>query len=93
MKHYIIVKFNEEYDYKKELENIKELFNESLKLNGVNKVEISISNSDRSNRHDLMIMMELTKDGLLEFDNSWIHAKWKNDYGKYISSKTIFDCD
>lgn len=93
MKHYIIAKFNEDYDYKKEVENIKGLFNESLKLDGVNKVEILISNSDRSNRHDLMIMMELTKEGLLEFDNSWIHAKWKNDYDKYISSKTIFDCD
>ncbi len=31
MKHYIIVKFNSNYDYKKEIENIKKLFNEALK--------------------------------------------------------------
>ena len=40
-----------------------------------------------------MIKMDLTHDGLINFDNSWIHAKWKNDYGKYIQSKTIFDCE
>lgn len=93
MNHYIIVKFNNEYDYLKEIDNITNLFNESLKLNGVDKVDIYVSNSNLSNRYDLMIKMKLSKDGLKEFDNSWIHAKWKSDYGKYIESKTIFDCD
>jgi hypothetical protein len=37
--------------------------------------------------------MYLTTEGLKAFDNSWIHAKWKEEYGKYIQSKTIFDCD
>lgn len=93
MNHYIIVKFKDGYDYLKELENITKLFNETLKINGVDKVNIYVSNSELSNRYDLMIKMELTSDGLVEFDNSWIHAKWKEDYGKYIESKTIFDCD
>ena len=93
MKHYIIVKFNSNYDYKKEIENIKKLFNEALKIEGVNKIDIYKSNSDRTNRHDLMIEMKLTEKGLIDFDNSWIHKKWKEDYGKFIENKTIFDCD
>ncbi len=93
MKHYIIVKFNSDYDYKKEIDNIKKLFDESLKLEGINKIDIYKSNSERTNRHDLMIKMELTEQGLIDFDNSWIHKKWKEDYGEYIETKTIFDCD
>ncbi len=93
MKHYIIVKFNSEYDYLKELDKIKSLFNEAFKINGVNNINIYTSNSKLSNRYDLMIKMELTQDSLIDFDNSWIHKKWKNDYGKYIVNKTIFDCD
>ncbi len=88
MKHYIIVKFNDDYDYLNELEEIQELFNNSLSIDGVDKVEIY-----KSNRYDLMIKMDLTHDGLINFDNSWIHAKWKNYYGKFIQSKTIFDCE
>jgi len=93
MNHYIIVKFNSNYDYLKEINNITSLFNDSLKISGVDKVNIYVSNSELSNRYDLMIKMELTSDGLVEFDNSWIHKKWKEDYGKYIESKTIFDCN
>ena len=93
MNHYIIVKFNDDYDYLKEIDNIQELFDESLKISGIDKVNIYVSNSKLSNRYDLMIKMELTSDGLAKFDNSWIHKKWKEDYGKYIESKTIFDCD
>ena len=93
MRHYIIVKFKEGYDYLKELDAIRELFQDSLKIEGVHKVEMYPSNSKRSNRHDLMIMMELTQDGLLQFDQSLIHQQWKEIYGKEIESKTIFDCD
>lgn len=93
MRHYIIVKFNSEFDYLKELEKIKALFDESLKNDGVSKVDIYTSNSNLSNRYDLMIKMELTKEALTTFDNSLIHAKWKDEYGKYIDSKAIFDCD
>ena len=93
MEHYIIVKFIDNYNYLDEINNIKELFNESLNINGINKIDIYISNSKLSNRYDLMIKMNLSYDALIEFDNSWIHKKWKEDYGKYIESKTIFDCD
>ena len=93
MKHYIIVKFISDFDYVKELDKINNLFNKALEIDGVNKIDIYKSNSSLSNRYDLMIKMELTKEGLINFDNSSIHSKWKSDYGKYIESKTIFDCD
>lgn len=93
MKHYIIVKYNSEFDYLKELDAIKSLFDEALKIDGVSKINVYTSNSKLSNRYDLMIKMELTQDALIDFDNSWIHKKWKNDYGNYIENKTIFDCD
>lgn len=93
MKHYIIVKFISDFDYVKELDKINNLFNKALEIDGINKIDIYKSNSSLSNRYDLMIKMELTKEGLINFDNSSIHSKWKSDYGKYIESKTIFDCD
>ena len=93
MKHYIIVKFKNDYNYIKELNTINDLFEEALEIDGVNRVEMFKSNSDLSNRYDLMIRMELTSEGLINFDNSIIHSKWKNEYGKYIENKTIFDCD
>ena len=93
MEHYIIVKFNKDYDYLKKIKKIESLFNESLKINEINRISIKTSNSKLINRYDLMIKMELTEKALKEFDNSWIHKKWKDDYGKFIENKTIFDCD
>ncbi len=93
MKHYIIVKFKNNYNYKYEINNIKNLFDEAKKIDGIEEITIKSSNSNRENRFDLMIEMELTFDGLQSFDNSSINNDWKNNYGKYIENKTIFDCD
>ena len=93
MRHFIIVKFNELGKKQELIEKIKELFNKSLSINGVNQVNIYVANTDLQNRHDLMIEMLTTREGLDEFDNSEIHKIWKSEYGKYIISKTIFDCD
>ena len=90
MKHYIIVKFKNNYNYKYEINNIKNLFDEAKKIDGIEEITIKSSNSNRENRFDLMIEMELTFDGLQSFDNSSIHYDWKNNYGKYIENKTIF---
>lgn len=93
MQHYIIVKFSSDYNYFEEVDKITNLFKESLKIDGVKNVDIYVSNSKLNNRHDLMIKMELTPQALVDFDNSWIHKKWKDDYSKFIETKTIFDCD
>ena len=93
MRHYIIVKFEESINIDNIIEPIKELFNQALKIEGVKSIEVKVKNIDLPNRHDLMIEMNLTKEALNIFDNSEIHKKWKEEYGKYIVNKTIFDCE
>ena len=93
MKHYIIVKFDESVDANEMVSKIRELFHKALDINGVDKVEIYVSNIDLPNRHDLMIKMSLSQIALELFDNSEVHKKWKSDYGRYIIQKTIFDCE
>ena len=40
-----------------------------------------------------MIKMDLSRAALEEFDNGEIHKEWKDKFGEYIISKTIFDCE
>ena len=93
MRHFIIVKFNNLVNAEDLIEPIKVLFEQALEINGIDKVKLYKSNINLPNRYDLMIEMELTRSGLTAFDNSKIHSKWKEEYGKYIDNKTIFDCD
>ena len=93
MKHYIIVKFRENTDVDGMLPEITELFEKALALDGVSRVTLHRSNSDRPNRHDLMIEMILTPEGLAIYDASPMHQGWKAQYGQYIEQKTIFDCE
>lgn len=93
MKHYIIVKFNENTEKEKLINPIKELFKRAIDIKEIEKVDIYESNIDLPNRYDLMIKMELSETALKNFDNSEIHKKWKEEFEKYIISKTIFDCD
>ena len=93
MQHYIIVKFNENIEKEEIINHIKELFKRTNQIKEIKKLEIFESNMNLPNRYDLMIKMELTPKALNEFDNSYIHKEWKEKFGKYIMSKTIFDCD
>jgi len=93
MKHFIIVKFKDEVNVKEILDPIKKLFEKALSIEGIEKVEVHVSNMNLQNRHDLMIEMELSLMALDEFDNSKIHKQWKEEYKTYIADKTIFDCD
>lgn len=93
MKHYIIVKFEENVNIKEVLKPVKTLFNKAVDIKGVDEIEIYTSNTDLPNRHDLMIKMTLSRQALTEFDNSETHKEWKSKFGKYIISKTIFDCE
>lgn len=93
MKHYIIVKFKEEFDYKPEINSITAFFEKALDIAGVLSVSIKPSNSEKSNRYDLMIEMELEAGGLNTFDRSDVHAEWKDRYGGVILNKVIFDCE
>ena len=93
MKHYIIVKFADKADTGRLLPEIRELFDRSLSIEGVDRVEIHPSNSLKDNRYSLMIEMTLTAEGLESFDASDLHKEWKSRFGERITDKTIFDCD
>lgn len=61
MKHYIIVKFNENVEKEKLINPIKELFQKAMYIKEVMNVDIYESNMDLPNRYDLMIKMDLSK--------------------------------
>ena len=93
MKHYIIAKFTDGFDYLRQLDKINSIFNETLEIDGINSVNVIKSNSDRAKRYDIMIEIDMDKSALHKYDISAPHKKWKEDFGKYIKSKAIFDCD
>lgn len=93
MKHYIIVKLNENTEKGELINPIKELFQKAMNIKDIVKVDIYESNMELPNRYDLMIKMDLSKEALDEFDNGEIHKEWKERFGEYIANKTIFDCE
>jgi hypothetical protein len=93
MTHYIIVKFLDTVSNKEELiSQINDLFSHATEIPGIQQVQTFSSCIDRANRHDLMIKMVFEPDILTVWDSSEIHQKWKDDFGKYLAAKTIFDC-
>ena len=93
MKHYIIVKFVEGTDFKALVEPVREIFNRTLTIPGIHGLELKISNSDRANRFDLMIILDMDREALPAYDASEAHLCWKSEYGDLIAKKAIFDCD
>ena len=82
MKHYIIVKFNENVEKEKLINPIKELFQKAMNIKEIVKVDIYESSMDLPNRYDLMIKMDLSKAALskmkitnLEYENAYKEAK------------------
>ena len=93
MKHYIMVKFVEGFDYLSRIKEITEIFNKTLEISGINAVNIKVSNSDRKNRYDLMIEINMEKSALPAYDVSAPHKEWKDIFSEFIINKAIFDCD
>ena len=93
MKHHIILKLKKTDNPEEIIEGIKNLYNETLKIDGVKKVDIYTTNSKLRNRFDLMIKMDLSKEALKEYENSKIHNEIKEKYDSAISKKTVFDCN
>ncbi|MCQ2796494.1 MAG: hypothetical protein MJ213_04270 [Bacilli bacterium] len=92
MKHNIIVKFFDNYDYQNELNNIKELFNKALSVPGILDIKFHPAIKRTSNRHDLWIELIVNELGLENWKECAVHIQWKNQYTKYIANKVIFDC-
>ena len=93
MKHYIIVKFKQGFDYKSSIPDITGIFEKALEIKGVNSVLVKPSSSERENRCHLMIEMAMERAALPLYDKSAPHLLWKDKYGEYIESKAIFDCE
>ena len=94
MLHHILVRFTPDAGDHAALESrIRVLFAGALAVPGVSAVRVIPSCVSLPNRHDLMIVMELTREGLAAFDASPIHARWKAGFGPVIAQKTIFDCE
>lgn len=91
MVHYIIVKFKDPQDRFTLHDEINALFQTALEIEGVEKVELRPSCSQRENRYHLMIAMTMSEEGLLRYDASEMHRRWKTEYGERIALKTIFD--
>ena len=70
MKHYIISKFRPGTPWRDYLPDIEAIFRETLAIPGVHTVEVFPSCSERANRFDLMICMDI---------EIGPHARGKND--------------
>lgn len=93
MQHHIIVKWNSKVEDKRALcPEIEALFQKTLAIPGVHKVEVIPNIIDRPNRYDLMIRMTMEEEALPAYDASPWHAEWKERYGSFMESKAIFDC-
>ena len=93
MKHHIIVKFTEGTDVRALAEPVRGIFEETLSIPGIHAVDIKLSNSDRANRYDLMIVLDMDREALAAYDVSEPHIRWKTEYGDRVAQKAIFDCD
>lgn len=94
MKHYIIVKWNSSVTDKDSIVNdVKNIFDKLVLIDGIHKVEFIQNVVDRSNRYDLMIRIDMDKNALEKYDASTPHNEWKNKYAKYVEFKAIFDSE
>ena len=93
MKHHIIVKFVLDTDVKALAEPVRAIFAQTLTIPGIHDVQVLLSNSDRANRYDMMIVMDMDKEALPLYDVSAPQLRWKAEYGDRIEKKAIFDCD
>ena len=93
MKHFIIAKFRENIDWKSLVPEITAHFDAARQIEGISDVIIHTSCSDRANRFHIMIEIQMTPEGLENWDKSDVHKTWKAKYGDMLEGKTIFDCE
>lgn len=94
MKHHIIVKYNALVTDKPAMEQkIAALFSSASQIPGVSGAALYPNCVPLENRFDLMIVVEMEKEALENWNKSALHQQWKEEYGKYILSKAIFDCE
>ncbi len=94
MKHCIIVKFKRELSAEEKtalVPEVRELFEHTKAIDGVHDVELLTNCVDRDNRYDWMIVLDMNREALPEYDACEWHHRWKDEYGHLIDKKAIFD--
>lgn len=94
MLHHILVKWNEQVTDKAAIaDEVRTLYASATAIPGVHAVAIKPNVTDRPNRYDLLIVLDLPAEALPAWDASELHHQWKKDFGGLIEKKAIFDCD
>ena len=92
MKHCILAKWNETVTDKAALlAQVRALYAAADAIPGVRGVTVHPCCIDRPNRYDLMIVLDMDKEALPNWDASDIHHRWKDEYGELLEKKAIFD--
>ena len=91
MKHYIIVKFRKDADQKKLVPGIRDLFEGCREIEGVRRANVFTSAYQLADRFDLMIRIDMKKEGMEHFLSSDLNRKWEEAYGPYLENVTVFD--
>lgn len=93
MKHCIIAKFTADaYERRQELlVRIGEIFADAVTIPGVHGAEVLPNCVARSNRYDVMIVLDMEKDALALYDESEMHLRWKDEFSPLLEKKAIFD--
>ena len=93
MKHCIIAKVTSDaYERRQELlVRIGEIFADAVTIPGVHGAEVLPNCVARSNRYDVMIVLDMEKDALALYDESEMHHRWKDEFSPLLEKKTIFD--
>ena len=92
MKHCILAKWNETVTDKAALlAQVRALYAAADDIPGVRGVTVHPCCIDRPNRYDLMIVLDVDKEALPNWDASGLHHRWKDEYGGLLEKKAIFD--
>ena len=92
MKHCILAKWNETVTDKAALlAQVRALYTAADDIPGVHSVTVHPCCIDRPNRYNLMIVLDMDREALPNWDASDIHHRWKDEYGGLLEKKAIFD--
>ena len=92
MKHCILAKWKETVSDKAALlAQVTALYRAADSISGVHSVQIYPCCIDRANRYNVMIVLDMDKEALPNWDASAVHHQWKGEYGALIEKKAIFD--
>lgn len=93
MKHCILAKYTAEAYGQRDtlLERVREIFSSATDIPGVQGVSVYPNCVDRSNRYDVLIVLEMEQEALTRYDESAMHHLWKDEFGRLLEKKAIFD--